>query len=72
MEKEAAVAQIKSKSHNIHSAVDQAQQEGFPTGVNEMEQYFMEQVQEGETLAADREHSPHTERRTFISETIPC
>ena len=53
-EKEEAVAQTKQKRKDIQAAVDAAIEEGFPTGVNEKEQYFMEYVQQGEVLASDR------------------
>lgn len=53
-EKEDAVAQSKAKAKDIHYAVDAALEEGFPTGVNEKEAYFMEHVQEGEVLGQDR------------------
>lgn len=53
-EKEDAVAQSKAKAKDIHNAVDAALEEGFPTGVNEKEAYFMEHVQEGEVLGQDR------------------
>jgi mitochondrial import receptor subunit TOM20 len=56
-EKEEAVAQSKEKRRGIQAAVDAALEEGFPTGVNEKEQYFMEYVQQGETLASDRKPS---------------
>jgi import receptor subunit TOM20 len=52
-EKEDAVAQSKAKAKDIHFAVDAALEEGFPTGVNEKEAYFMEHVQEGEVLGQD-------------------
>ncbi|KAI1364463.1 mitochondrial import receptor subunit tom-20 [Xylaria arbuscula] len=52
-EKEEAVAQTKQKRKDIQGAVDAAIEEGFPTGVNEKEQYFMEYVQQGEVLASD-------------------
>ncbi|KAI3341981.1 mitochondrial import receptor subunit tom-20 [Ustulina deusta] len=52
-EKEEADAQTKQRRHEIQAAVDAAIEEGFPTGVNEKEQYFMEYVQQGEVLAAD-------------------
>ncbi|KAI0875844.1 mitochondrial import receptor subunit tom-20 [Hypoxylon argillaceum] len=52
-EKEEAVAQSKEKRRGIQAAVDTALEEGFPTGVNEKEQYFMEFVQQGEVLASD-------------------
>ncbi|TGJ83053.1 hypothetical protein E0Z10_g5702 [Xylaria hypoxylon] len=52
-EKEEAVAQNKQKRRDIQVAIDAALEEGFPTGVNEKEQYFMEYVQQGEVLASD-------------------
>lgn len=60
-EKEEAVLSNKAKSKEVHSAVDRALEEGFPSGVNEREGYFMEHVQEGEILAQDRESpiQPH-------------
>ncbi|KAI1470630.1 mitochondrial import receptor subunit tom-20 [Daldinia caldariorum] len=52
-EKEEAVAQTKQKRRDIQMAVDQATEDGYPTGVNEKEQFFMDHVQKGELLAAD-------------------
>ncbi|KAI1650652.1 mitochondrial import receptor subunit tom-20 [Daldinia loculata] len=52
-EKEEAVFQTKQKRKDIQKAIDQATEEGFPTGVNEKEQFFMDHVQKGELLAAD-------------------
>ncbi|KAI0106255.1 mitochondrial import receptor subunit tom-20 [Nemania sp. FL0031] len=52
-EKEEAVALSKEKRRAIQAAVDAALEEGFPAGVNEKEQYFMEFVQQGELLASD-------------------
>ncbi|KAI1422410.1 mitochondrial import receptor subunit tom-20 [Xylaria sp. FL1777] len=52
-EKEEAVAQTKQKRRGIQASVDAAIEEGFPTGVNEKEQYFMEYVQQGEVLSSD-------------------
>ncbi|KAI1386494.1 mitochondrial import receptor subunit tom-20, partial [Hypoxylon trugodes] len=52
-EKEEAVAQTKQKRKDIQGSIDQAAEEGFPTGVNEKEQFFMDHVQKGELLAAD-------------------
>ncbi|KAI0402071.1 mitochondrial import receptor subunit tom-20 [Xylaria palmicola] len=52
-EKEEALAETKQKRRDIQGAVDAAIEEGFPTGVNEKEQYFMEFVQQGEALASD-------------------
>lgn len=44
----------KQKKQDIQHVVQQAAEEGFPTGVNEKEQFFMDHVQKGELLAADR------------------
>ncbi|KAI1269078.1 mitochondrial import receptor subunit tom-20 [Xylariaceae sp. FL1019] len=52
-EKEAAVSSTKQRQRDIHAAVDYAEFEGFPEGVNEKEQYFMEWVQQGEILSSD-------------------
>ncbi|CAJ2513523.1 Uu.00g016420.m01.CDS01 [Anthostomella pinea] len=49
VEKEEAVAHIKQKRKDIQRAVDAATEEGYPTGVNEKEAYFMEYVQKGES-----------------------
>ncbi|KAI1817809.1 mitochondrial import receptor subunit tom-20 [Poronia punctata] len=51
--KEEAVLQSKQKRRDVQAAVDAANEEGFPTGVNEKEAYFMEFVQQGEILASD-------------------
>ncbi|RYP55676.1 hypothetical protein DL769_010069 [Monosporascus sp. CRB-8-3] len=56
-EKEMTAAQIQERKKQIHAAVDNALEEGFPTGVNEKEQFFMDHVQQGEGLAQDREFS---------------
>ncbi|KAI2635106.1 mitochondrial import receptor subunit tom-20 [Xylaria nigripes] len=56
-EREEALAQSKQKSRSIQDAVNAAIEEGFPTGVNEKEQYFMEYVQQGEVLASDPAHT---------------
>jgi import receptor subunit TOM20 len=52
-DKESAAAQGKQRTKAIHAAVDNALDEGFPTGTNEKEQFFMEHVQQGEILASD-------------------
>ncbi|KAH6659548.1 mitochondrial outer membrane translocase complex, subunit Tom20 domain-containing protein [Truncatella angustata] len=52
-EKESAAAGRQERVKDIQTAVDAAADEGFPTGVNEREGYFMEHVQIGEQLAAD-------------------
>ncbi len=38
----------------IRAAVDSAKEEGFPHSREERDRYFMDQLQEGELLAADR------------------
>lgn len=53
-EKEEVVALTKQKKQDIQQVVQLAAEEGFPTGVNEKEQFFMDHVQKGELLAADR------------------
>ncbi|KAH7030902.1 mitochondrial outer membrane translocase complex, subunit Tom20 domain-containing protein [Microdochium trichocladiopsis] len=52
-EKDQAAAANKQKSQQVHAVVDEALEEGFPTGVNEKEQFFMDHVQQGELLASD-------------------
>ncbi|KXJ92261.1 mitochondrial outer membrane translocase complex, subunit Tom20 domain-containing protein [Microdochium bolleyi] len=52
-EKEKNAVANKQKSQEVHAVVDDAIEEGFPTGVNEKEQFFMDHVQQGELLAAD-------------------
>lgn len=42
----------------MRQAVDDAKDEGFPTSSDEKEAYFLEQVQQGEALGADREPLP--------------
>lgn len=51
--KENASAATKNRVKDIQVAVDAATEEGFPSGVNEREGYFMEHVQIGEQLASD-------------------
>ncbi|KAI1763640.1 mitochondrial import receptor subunit tom-20 [Hypoxylon sp. FL1150] len=53
VEKEEVVQQTKQKRVDIQVAVDDALKEGFPSGTNEKEQYFMSHVQQGETLGVD-------------------
>lgn len=38
----------------IKQIVDEAKEEGFPASAEEKEAYFLEQVQAGEMLGADR------------------
>ncbi|KAB5572753.1 MAS20 protein import receptor [Coniochaeta sp. 2T2.1] len=52
-EKEAAQADAIAHRRKVKVAVDEAKSEGFPTGSDEKEAYFLEQVQQGELLGAD-------------------
>lgn len=52
-EKEAAQADAIAHRRKVKVAVDEAKSEGFPTGSDEKEAYFLEQVQAGELLGAD-------------------
>ncbi|KAI0889055.1 mitochondrial import receptor subunit tom-20 [Annulohypoxylon maeteangense] len=52
-EKEEAQAFNKQKRKDIQLVIDATKEEGFPTGVNEKEQFFMDHVQKGEMLAAE-------------------
>lgn len=51
--KEEAEATGAKQKQNIKAAVDKACAEGFPTDVEEKEQYFMTEVARGETLCTD-------------------
>jgi mitochondrial import receptor subunit TOM20 len=69
-EKDQAVAAAEAQRHAIKRAVDEAKEEGFPTDPDGKEAYFLEQVQNGELLGADREFAPefcHFETRGLIS-----
>lgn len=57
-EKDAANANAVEQRQAIKLAVDQAKEEGFPTNSEEKEAYFLEQVQNGEVLSADRKAPP--------------
>ncbi|KAL2120918.1 hypothetical protein VTJ04DRAFT_4945 [Mycothermus thermophilus] len=52
-EKVQAEANATARKQAIRDAVDEAKAEGFPTGTEEKEAFFLEQVQEGEQLAAN-------------------
>lgn len=52
-EKEAAQAGAVAHRRKVKVAVDEAKSEGFPTGSDEKEAYFLEQVQSGEVLGAE-------------------
>ncbi|KAG7138632.1 Mitochondrial import receptor subunit tom20 like protein [Verticillium longisporum] len=53
-EKEEAQLETVRQRQAIAQAVVQAKEEGFPEDVEGREAYFLQQVSEGETLAADR------------------
>jgi mitochondrial import receptor subunit TOM20 len=53
-EKEVAEADAQQQRRKIRAAVDAAKTEGLPQGLEEREAYFLEQVQQGEQLSADR------------------
>jgi len=52
-EKEEAEASTQRQRQAVKSLVDDAKEEGFPTGVEEREAYFNEQVMAGEVLSQD-------------------
>ncbi|EFY87566.1 mitochondrial import receptor subunit tom-20 [Metarhizium acridum CQMa 102] len=52
-EKEEAEASTRAQRDAIKARVDEAKEEGFPTGVEEREAYFNEQVMSGEMLSSD-------------------
>jgi import receptor subunit TOM20 len=53
-EKDQAEASANAQRQAIKDAVDEAKEEGFPASAEEKEAYFLEQVQAGEMLGADR------------------
>lgn len=53
-EKSHAEASAVAQRQAIKDAVDDAKEEGFPASAEEKEAYFLEQVQAGEVLGADR------------------
>jgi import receptor subunit TOM20 len=53
-EKSQAEAGAAAQRQSIKDAVDEAKDEGFPSSAEEKEAYFLEQVQAGEVLGADR------------------
>lgn len=53
-QKDQAEANARAEKQRIRQAVDEAKEEGFPTGTEEKEAYFLEQIQTGEVLGADR------------------
>ena len=54
VEKDHAQASAHAQKQAIKDAVDDAKEEGFPASAEEKEAYFLEQVQAGEILGADR------------------
>lgn len=52
-EKEEAEASTKRQRDAVKNRVDEAKEEGFPSGVEEREAYFNEQVMTGEMLSND-------------------
>ena len=57
-EKDEAEASAKAQKQMIKQAVEEAKEEGFPASAEEKEAYFLEQVQAGEMLGADRTCHP--------------
>ena len=53
-EKNQAEAGAAAQRQSIKDAVDEAKEDGFPASAEEKEAYFLEQVQAGEILGADR------------------
>lgn len=53
-EKEEAEASSQRQRGIIKEKVEEAKEEGFPTGVEEREAFFNEQVMAGEMLSSDR------------------
>jgi import receptor subunit TOM20 len=51
--KEEAEAHTVRQRQALRAAVEEAQDEGFPTDVEEREAYFMQEVAKGETLSAE-------------------
>lgn len=52
--KEEAEASTQQQRQSIRIRVEEAKEEGFPTGVEEREAFFNEQVMAGEMLSQDR------------------
>jgi import receptor subunit TOM20 len=52
--KEEAEASTQQQRQSIRSRVEEAKEEGFPSGVEEREAFFNEQVMAGEMLSQDR------------------
>ncbi|EWG45756.1 hypothetical protein FVEG_06434 [Fusarium verticillioides 7600] len=56
--KEEAEASTQQQRQSIRIRVEEAKEEGFPTGVEEREAFFNEQVMAGEMLSQDRRNYP--------------
>ncbi|EWY96265.1 hypothetical protein FOQG_14152 [Fusarium oxysporum f. sp. raphani 54005] len=56
--KEEAEASTQQQRQSIRIRVEEAKEEGFPTGVEEREAFFNEQVMAGEMLSQDRRKHP--------------
>jgi flagellar biosynthesis/type III secretory pathway protein FliH len=56
--KEEAEASTQQQRQSIRIRVEEAKEEGFPTGVEEREAFFNEQVMAGEMLSQDRRNCP--------------
>lgn len=55
IQKEEAEVQGKKQKEEIKAAVREAIEEGFPTDLEEREAFFMQQIAQGEQLAAEGE-----------------
>jgi len=51
--KEETEAQGKQQREEIKAAVQDAQDEGFPTDIEEKEAFFLQQISQGEAMAND-------------------
>lgn len=59
IQKEEAEVQGKKQKEEIKAAVREAIEEGFPTDLEEREAFFMQQIAQGEQLAAEGEVNAH-------------
>lgn len=74
-EKEEAEASTQRQREVIKARVDEAKETGFPSGVEEREAFFNEQVMTGEMLSSDRTSSPIRDflfRRPSLSSVPDC
>lgn len=72
VEKDGAEAAEGQRLELIRQAVDDIKLAGFPTGVEEKEQFFNEQVTIGEALANDRKCGPAQASVFFLSFFCLC